>query len=73
MQFITDNYLFILIVASFLIFALIGYIIDTQRNKKNNSNNEVPTATADNKVATEQINLKEKENKGNIPIVDEKK
>lgn len=33
-EFIVDHYLFIMIVAAFLIFALIGYIIDSTRNKK---------------------------------------
>ena len=33
-EFIVDHYLLIMIVAAFLIFALLGYIIDTTRNKK---------------------------------------
>lgn len=34
MEFITDNYIIIIIVAGFLIFALIGFIVDTTKNKK---------------------------------------
>ena len=33
-EFIGDHYLFIMIIAAFLVFALIGYIIDSTRNKK---------------------------------------
>ncbi len=35
MDFIVKNYIIILIVAAFLIFALIGYVIDSTKNKKN--------------------------------------
>ncbi len=34
LEFITDNYFIIMIVSLFLIFALIGYIIDSSINKK---------------------------------------
>ncbi len=35
MDFIVKNYIIILIIAAFLIFALIGYVIDSTKNKKN--------------------------------------
>ncbi len=34
-QFIVDHYVVFIIVASFLIFALIGYAVDSTKNKKN--------------------------------------
>lgn len=34
-DFVVDNYLLIIIITVFLIFALIGYIIDSSKNKKN--------------------------------------
>lgn len=34
LEFIVDNYLIVLIIAFFLIFALIGYIVDSIRNKR---------------------------------------
>ena len=44
MNIITDNYIIIIIVGSFLVFALIGYIIDILRNnnKVNEKNDFVP-------------------------------
>ena len=35
MDFIVNNYLVIIIIAAFLIFALIGYAVDSTKNKKN--------------------------------------
>ena len=35
MDFIVKNYIVILIVAAFIIFALIGYVVDSAKNKKN--------------------------------------
>lgn len=35
MDFIVNNYVIILIIAAFLIFALIGYAVDSTKNKKN--------------------------------------
>ena len=34
MDFIVNNYLLIIIIAGFLIFALIGFIVDSSKNKK---------------------------------------
>ncbi len=35
MDFIVKNYVIIVIIAAFLIFALIGYVVDSAKNKKN--------------------------------------
>lgn len=40
-EFIVDHYLFIMIVAAFLIFALIGYIIDSTKNNKKDENKKI--------------------------------
>lgn len=39
-EFIVDNYLFIMVIIAFLIFALIGYIIDSTRNNKKGEDNK---------------------------------
>ena len=66
-DFITNNYLIVIAVAIFLIFALIGYIVDSSRNKKLNKDalnspepdtNEVPK--------TEEVPKVEE-----VPIVEE--
>ena len=35
-NFISDNYLILIVVLAFLLFSLIGYLIDTSKNKKRN-------------------------------------
>ena len=35
LDFVVDNYLMIIIITMFLIFALIGYAVDSIKNKKN--------------------------------------
>jgi len=52
-EFIVDHYLLIMIVAAFLIFALIGYIIDTARN--NNKGNNVNELKEENTLLTENL------------------
>lgn len=43
MKFLTENYIIIIIVGLFLIFALIGYLIDMLRNNKTDeTNNSMP-------------------------------
>ena len=47
MKFITDNYIIIIAVGLFLIFALIGYLIDMLRNnKEDKTNNSIPEEIA---------------------------
>jgi len=56
MQFILENYLIIILVGLFFVFALIGYLIDLLRkdNNKNNNINDVPSD-----IQTIQLNKKQ--------------
>ena len=68
-DFIVNNYLVIMIVALFLIFALIGFAVDTAKNKKNNekelltepNSEEVPDniALEDNENNAEDVSEQE--------------
>ena len=40
MEFIAKNYFLIIIIAAFLLFALIGYMVDTEMKRKKSENNE---------------------------------
>ena len=40
MEFIAKNYFLIIIIAAFLLFALIGYMVDAEKKRKKNENNE---------------------------------
>ena len=42
MKFILENYLVFVLIGFFLIFALIGYIIDTLRKNNNENTNNIP-------------------------------
>ena len=53
-DFIVNNYLIIMIIAAFLIFALIGFAVDTTKNK-NNKESEILTEPNEEE-ATEVIN-----------------
>lgn len=52
-EFILDHYLFIMIVAAFLIFALIGYIIDSTKNNKKDENKKI--SEEENILLTESV------------------
>jgi len=57
-DFIVNNYLIIMIIAAFLIFALIGFAIDTTKNKKNKESEiltEVNEESADG-IIQESVN-----------------
>lgn len=41
MKFILENYMLIIIVGLFFVFALIGYLVDLLRNNKNNNVDEI--------------------------------
>lgn len=76
MEFITNNYLIIIIIAAFLMFALIGFIVDTEKNKKRKEENgneisesEQP-ALVENEHSTETVNVIPNI-EGNIPIIEE--
>ena len=67
MEFITDNYIIIIIIGLFFMFALVGYLIDMLRNNNNNNNEqnkiEIPSEISPVNVATiEQTNEKDKNN-----------
>ena len=47
MDFIVKNYVIIIIVAAFLIFALIGYAVDSMKNRKNKEDAELLTRPND--------------------------
>ena len=49
MEFVTNNYVIIIIVGAFLVFALIGYLIDMLRNTNNTYN------SVDNNLVNENI------------------
>ena len=40
MEFIAKNYFLIIIIAAFLLFALIGYMVDTDKKRKKSESNE---------------------------------
>ncbi len=69
-DFIVNNYVIIIIIASFLVFALIGFAVDTAKNKNskkeeellNKPNDDVDTSVIDQEVAED-----------NIPSADENK
>ena len=56
MKLITDNYIIIIVVGLFLIFALIGYLIDILRNNKDN---ETKTSIPDEISAIEVTEINE--------------
>ncbi|MDD2409367.1 MAG: hypothetical protein PHD03_01445 [Bacilli bacterium] len=64
-EFIVDHYLLIMIVAAFLVFALLGYIIDTTRNKKKddtvNQSKEENMLLTENSVPDIQPEVEESE------------
>ena len=74
MKFIADNYFIIIAVAVFLLLALIGYLIDSEKNKKTNnesvieeeSNQKILNVNEENE---EESTLNEKISE--IPLVDE--
>ena len=61
MKFILENYMLIIIVGLFFVFALIGYLVDLLRNNKNNNVDEI---VPDIKPIDIKI-IDEKENKVN--------
>lgn len=51
MQFLLDNYIIIIIISTFILFSLIGYLIDTYRNTKDKID--------ENMLETNQIEIEE--------------
>lgn len=62
MEWLEKNYLIIILVGLFLVFALIGYLIDTARkgNEKNEEDNEIPVKV--NEIEIKKIESDTKEN-----------
>ncbi len=69
-DFIVNNYVIIIIIASFLIFALIGFAVDTAKNKNNKKEGELlnkPNDDADTSALDQAIS------EDDIPSADESK
>lgn len=65
MDFIVDNYYIIIVVAAFLIFALIGYIVDTLKNKNKVETTETENDNIETDIIEEKIVDEETEEKTN--------
>ena len=70
MEFIAKNYFLIIIIAAFLLFALIGYMVDTEKKRKKSENNESSSRQEDVK---EEIVQESPENRNFIPEIEETK
>lgn len=46
-NFVSDNYVWFLVISIFLIFALIGYIYDSKRDKNLKNKNDIPMETVE--------------------------
>lgn len=66
MQFILENYLVIILVGLFFVFALIGYLIDLLRKGNNTDNNQIPNDI-------KEIQMSKMEEQKNIEPVNEQK
>lgn len=68
MEFIAKNYFLIIIIAAFLLFALIGYMVDTDKKRKKEGNKEL-------NERQENVNIAEtpetEENESFIPEIEE--
>lgn len=70
-DFIVNNYILIIIIAAFLIFALIGYAVDVSKNgKKQKEEDEVFKESGIEEVSKEE---EKEDNSLEIPDVNEKK
>ena len=70
MEFIAKNYFLIIIIAAFLLFALIGYMVDTDKKRKKSESNESSDRQENVK---EEINQESPQNENFIPEIDETK
>lgn len=70
MEFIAKNYFLIIIIAAFLLFALIGYMVDTDKKRKKGENNESSDRQENVK---EEINQESPQNENFIPEIEETK
>lgn len=70
MEFIAKNYFLIIIIAAFLLFALIGYMVDTDKKRKKGESNESSDRQENVK---EEINQESPQNENFIPEIEETK
>ena len=70
MEFIAKNYFLIIIIAAFLLFALIGYMVDTDKKRKKSESNESSDRQENVK---EEINQESPQNEEFIPEIEETK
>lgn len=70
MEFIAKNYFLTIIIAAFLLFALIGYMVDAEKKRKKGENNESSSRQEDVK---EKIVQESPENENFIPEIEETK
>ena len=70
MEFIAKNYFLIIIIAAFLLFALIGYMVDTDKKRKKSESNESSDRQENVK---EEINQDSPQNENFIPEIEETK
>lgn len=70
MEFIAKNYFLIIIIAAFLLFALIGYMVDTDKKRKKSESNESSDRQENVK---EEINQESPKNENFIPEIEETK
>lgn len=70
MEFIAKNYFLIIIIAAFLLFALIGYMVDTDKKRKKSESNESSDRQENVK---EEINQESPQNEDFIPEIEETK
>ena len=70
MEFIAKNYFLIIIIAAFLLFALIGYMVDTDKKRKKGESNESSDRQENVK---EKINQESPQNENFIPEIEETK
>ena len=66
MEFIAKNYFLIIIIAAFLLFALIGYMVDTDKKRKKSESNRQENVK-------EEINQESPQNEDFIPEIEETK
>ncbi len=68
MEFIAKNYFLIIIIAAFLLFALIGYLVDNDKKRKKGENNK---STDRQEFVNDETTEQEPANESFIPEIEE--
>lgn len=68
MEFIAKNYFLIIIIAAFLLFALIGYMVDTDKKRKKGENDK---SSDRQEFVNEETTEQNPENESFIPEIEE--